>query len=305
VHPISSLARILSRWACSKTVCVGLVLTYIGGAQVLAQSAPTSLLDQAIERSAQNLNRRVTNGRSVHIDANLWQVAIVWTDGANNLTAQFCGGSIIAKSWVLTAGHCIDQSKPARAYEVLSGTDSLSHGGVRSRVLNYCVHRKYGTTPDGKRHFFDIALLEIDPHGPALIGTPIKGLPKVTPSLPAGILIRVTGWGATERSYQPTVLLQGVDVHYVDSATCNQKSSYDNNVTDYMLCAGEKGGGKDTCQGDSGGPASAEVNGTRRLVGISSWGEGCGEPNLYGVYTRVSEFSDWVRTNTRGAAAWQ
>ena len=55
-----------------------------------------------------------------------------------------------------------------------------------------------------------------------------------------------------------------------------------------MLCAGEEAGGKDTCQGDSGGPLVSPVNGGGvRLVGDTSFGAGCAQPGLPGVYGRV------------------
>ncbi|MCI5222179.1 MAG: hypothetical protein D3924_05785, partial [Candidatus Electrothrix sp. AR4] len=44
---------------------------------------------------------------------------------------------------------------------------------------------------------------------------------------------------------------------------------------------------KDACQGDSGGPLTQG----NILTGITSWGTGCAEPNLYGVYTRISRSS--------------
>lgn len=61
-------------------------------------------------------------------------------------------------------------------------------------------------------------------------------------------------------------------------------------ITPEMICAGAIDPARDACQGDSGGPLVAN----KHLVGIVSWGEGCGH-NIYpGVYTRVSEYSDWI-----------
>ena len=69
-------------------------------------------------------------------------------------------------------------------------------------------------------------------------------------------------------------------------------------VTSLAICAGS--GGKDACLGDSGGPLvwSDEQNHQSYLIGVVSWGEGCGRPEYPGVYTRVTEFLDWIETTT-------
>ena len=66
------------------------------------------------------------------------------------------------------------------------------------------------------------------------------------------------------------------------------------------LCAGVPAGGKDTCQGDSGGPLMASRSeGDYVQIGVVSWGVGCGEVNHPGVYTRVSAYSDWIKTTLK------
>jgi len=86
--------------------------------------------------------------------------------------------------------------------------------------------------------------------------------------------------------------LQKVTVPVVSDATCRAKYRL-NNIADSMICAGDLDvGGKDSCQGDSGGPMiDAE---TKALVGVVSWGIGCGEARHPGVYTEVAYYVDWI-----------
>jgi hypothetical protein len=58
-----------------------------------------------------------------------------------------------------------------------------------------------------------------------------------------------------------------------------------------MVCAGiYPAGGKDTCQGDSGGPLVVPIGGgVYRLVGDTSFGDGCALPLKPGVYGRVAD----------------
>ena len=78
---------------------------------------------------------------------------------------------------------------------------------------------------------------------------------------------------------------------------CSLVSSY---KPDIAFCAGYSEGGLDACQGDSGGPVMRQLtmsDGTTRWVqiGIVSWGEGCGVAGRYGVYTRLSSYTDWIQ----------
>ncbi len=84
--------------------------------------------------------------------------------------------------------------------------------------------------------------------------------------------------------------LQEVELPVVDREICNAPEAYDGSITENMLCAGYAQGGEDSCKGDSGGPLmvfSEEQDGWVQ-TGVVSWGEGCAEPNHYGVYTHLS-----------------
>ena len=83
----------------------------------------------------------------------------------------------------------------------------------------------------------------------------------------------------------------------LETAKCMEKQVYGpDKLTSGMVCAGFLAGGLDSCQGDSGGPMVGQVRmrSTLLLLGIISWGYGCGRANKPGVYTRVAAYIDWI-----------
>jgi len=132
----------------------------------------------------------------------------------------------------------------------------------------------------------------------------------------------VTGWGKVENKANRTkksvpdseadyfggsTLLREARVPVIPQASCKMnykdhsgRSRPKSLISDEsMFCAGHLSGGADTCKQDSGGPAVAEINGKATLVGITSWGDGCGRPNRPGVYTKVGNYVDWIQSNLR------
>jgi len=107
-------------------------------------------------------------------------------------------------------------------------------------------------------------------------------------------------WAPESSSATPEILKE-VSLPVVSNDQCEQWFSYEgynDHLPIKMLCAGYKEGGKDTCQGDSGGPLVVKGDdGSYFLAGVTSWGYGCGKRNLPGLYTRISEFRDWIKDN--------
>ena len=103
----------------------------------------------------------------------------------------------------------------------------------------------------------------------------------------------VTGWGyRDETKRNRTFVLSFIKVPVVPYNACVH--AMENKISENMLCAGLLGDPRDACEGDSGGPMVTFFRGTWFLVGLVSWGEGCGRLYNYGVYTKVSRYLDWI-----------
>uniref|UniRef100_A0A8C7HBL1 Vitamin K-dependent protein C n=1 Tax=Oncorhynchus kisutch TaxID=8019 RepID=A0A8C7HBL1_ONCKI len=109
----------------------------------------------------------------------------------------------------------------------------------------------------------------------------------------------VGGLWSPANGWCPLNVLQKVDVRLVSEEACFR--SYGYMVTPRMLCAGYRSGEKDACQGDSGGPLVCQENSGRWfLAGVVSWGKGCGRADYYGVYTRVTKLTGWIKEHISG-----
>lgn len=108
-----------------------------------------------------------------------------------------------------------------------------------------------------------------------------------------GTITVVTGWGKDD-SNRYSSALNVIKVPLVTHSVCNSHMSH--NVSDNFLCAGILGQRKDACEGDSGGPMVTLYRNTWFLVGLVSWGEGCGMEDKLGIYTKVSNYNEWINS---------
>lgn len=106
----------------------------------------------------------------------------------------------------------------------------------------------------------------------------------------------VSGWGKRSENGPTSRLLRRLMVPRIRTQECMEISNV--SLTNNMFCAGYIEGKQDSCKGDSGGPLVTPYRNTTFLLGIVSWGKGCARPGSYGIYTRISNYLQWIHEHT-------
>ncbi|XP_073208968.1 neurotrypsin-like isoform X3 [Lepidochelys kempii] len=231
-----------------------------------------------------------------------WQASLR-LQGFHRDTRLLCGATLIHSCWVLTAAHCFKRfGTDVRRYRLRVGD---YHTGVREAferempIERIVLHRNYRSSSNDN----DIALVRMRGRGSHCLSFNHHVLPICLPDRKEKAAINsqaciISGWGDTGKSYSRT-LLQGA-VPLLPREDCEAR--YRGKFTNRMICAGNLSEDKrvDSCQGDSGGPLMCQRSTGRWVIlGIISWGYGCGRKDSPGVYTKVSKFVPWIKKVTK------
>ncbi|XP_041856438.1 tissue-type plasminogen activator isoform X2 [Melanotaenia boesemani] len=270
----------------------------------LGPRAPTTNNNGATcgQRLDNSLNRpsfRIFGGRQTDIADQPWQAAINAYQPRYKKHFHRCGGVLIDSCWILSAAHCFEVNDKSERLQVILGRTFRKQNSSSEQILKvekFWIHEKF----DNETFDNDIAILKLKTDiGMCAVNSP-EVLPACLPEhgleLPDWTECEISGYGKeTEFSAEYSERVKRGYVRLWPKERCVPDVLSGRTVTSNMLCAGDTRGLDDACKGDSGGPLVCRNNsGRMTLMGVISWGDGCGQKDKPGVYTRVSHYIDWI-----------
>ncbi|XP_053680074.1 trypsin-1-like [Anopheles nili] len=239
---------------------------------------------------------RIVGGQEAQPHEFPYQISLQWNfNQEGDDPFHFCGGSLIAERFVLTAGHCVpSEISPDGFPEAVAGEHDFSQYDAsvqRRRIVEMFVHEDYagGVGPN------DIAVFRVETAFHLNRNVQLVNLPR-SGAIPTG-MCTISGWGSTSFTPFPSYpdILMKTAIPVMDLDLC--RSIYVTNlIEDSNICAGTMEGSSSVCSGDSGGPlVQRDDDSSITQVGIVSWGGiPCGGYRNPGVFVRVSYFIDWI-----------
>ncbi|XP_047481203.1 mucin-19-like isoform X2 [Penaeus chinensis] len=239
--------------------------------------------------------RRIVGGSEATFGEWPWQVSLRQWRQVTFL--HKCGAALVNENWAITAAHCVESVQPEQLLLRLGEFDlersDEPYAFAERKVQIIATHPQF----DSRTFEYDLALLRFY--------EPVNFQPNIIPiCVPEddydfiGDTGFVTGWGRLYEGGPLHARMQEVEVPVISNDECAWmflRSGGIVGLPHIMMCAGYAEGKKDACEGDSGGPLVIQRDGVWNLAGVISWGIGCALPNQPGVYTRISEFREWIQ----------
>lgn len=229
---------------------------------------------------------RIINGSKVDIARHPYCVSIRYRRSNESAYYHECAGAIYTDRAILTAAQCLQNVEMGTRLWVVAGANTRNGtDGLVYPVAKWVFHPEFSPiTAD-----YDIGLILLDTPLD-LSNYRIRKIALRAERPAAGRTATVAGWGYREEWGPSSYNLEQVHVPIVSSEQCNDIYGK-GEVTERMICAGDVLlGGRDACQGDTGGPLIVD----EQLVGLVSWGRGCGRPGYPSVYTYVPSLKPWI-----------
>lgn len=230
-----------------------------------------------------------------------WMVELLKKNIQKKQFEYKCGAVLISPTTAITAQHCLKSKIPSnfivRAGEWDRGStlEFVPHQDrVVTRIISHPNYYAGGL-------FNDIAVLKFEALKSEANVQPLC-LPDENEIIPSGTYCHVTAWGSVNatRNGKTTDKLRFVKVPIVDRNVCEKKFQSTKlgsrfKLHESFVCAGGEEG-LDSCTNDGGSPLVCSNGESYFLYGLVSWGLGCGERGIPGVYTNVPHLLRWIKS---------